>query len=113
MATTSRTGLPACRAAMPNAVAPRQGRKTTCMEAWPAFRPAGKLKHAPPKSASFHEISRAEGPSQQARRPVLRRGSALLMVLWISAALAAVAFSLANRSEEHTSELQSLRHLVC
>src|ERR1017187_6371743 len=51
------------------------------------------------------------------------RGSGLLAVLWLSAALAAIAFSLSvtvrgeiertSRSEEHTSELQSPMYLVC
>jgi general secretion pathway protein K len=56
---------------------------------------AGKLKHAPPAT-------------------VMRRGSALLTVLWISAALAAVAFSLANtvrgetdRTSTEVDELKS------
>ena len=36
--------------------------------AWPAFRPAGKLKHAPPKASVFHELSRAVGPFKQDRK---------------------------------------------
>jgi hypothetical protein len=45
----------------------KQGRKNRIEKplAWPAFRPAGKLKHAPPKASVFHGISRAEGPFKQ------------------------------------------------
>jgi hypothetical protein len=36
---------------------PEERRKSTGMEAWPALRPAGKLKHAPPKTwGHFVEI---------------------------------------------------------
>ena len=45
---------------------------------------------------------------RQARRPVLRRGSALLMVLWISAALAAIAFSLANTVRGETDRTSTV-----
>ena len=45
----------------------QQGRKT------PAFRPVGKLKHAPPSASVFHEISRADGPGQQTKASVPRR----------------------------------------
>lgn len=48
-----------------------------------------------------------------ARRATSRRGSALLMVLWISAALAAVAFSLANtvrgETDRTSTELDEVR----
>jgi 2-polyprenyl-6-hydroxyphenyl methylase/3-demethylubiquinone-9 3-methyltransferase len=49
----------------------KQGRKNRIEKplAWPAFRPAGKLKHAPPKASVFHGISRAAGPSQQTGLP--------------------------------------------
>src|ERR1700686_874943 len=41
----------------------QQGRKTS------AFRPAARLKRAPPKVSVFHEISRADGPGQQTTKP--------------------------------------------
>jgi hypothetical protein len=40
---------------------------------WPAFWPAGKLKHAPPKASAFHELSRAVGPFKQGRKTTSRR----------------------------------------
>jgi hypothetical protein len=52
--------------------------------AWPAFRPAGKLKHAPPKASVFHEVSRAEGPSQQDRKTSSANGR---LAPWVGQAL--------------------------
>ena len=52
-------------------------------------------------------------PPAPPKQPRLRRGSALLTVLWISAALAAVAFSLANtvrgETDRTSTELDELR----
>src|ERR1035437_10235964 len=42
----------------------QRGRKTRVVEAWPALRPAGKLKHAPP---FFMKFRGPKGPWQQAR----------------------------------------------
>ena len=51
---------------------------------------------------------RLRASQRQARRPVPRRGSALLMVLWISAALAAIAFSLANTVRGETDRTSTV-----
>jgi general secretion pathway protein K len=52
-------------------------------------------------------------PERQAGRPVLQRGSALLTVMWLSAALAAIGFSLAGtvrgETERTSTELDGLR----
>src|ERR1035438_10681975 len=40
-------------------------------------------------------------------------GSVILGIVGYSCAVGLFAFVLVDRSEEHTSELQSLRHLVC
>src|ERR1700722_16891859 len=52
----------------------RQDRKTTARRRKPpAFRPVGKLKHAPPRTSVFHEVSRAGRPSQQGRKTTAHR----------------------------------------
>src|SRR5262245_28797662 len=45
--------------------------------------------------------------------PLAAKVEAQKKILWITTAIATSVFKDQNRSEEHTSELQSLRHLVC
>jgi general secretion pathway protein K len=59
------------------------------------------------------QICRARGPVRTGRPPHCRRGSALLAVLWLSAALSAIAFTVANtvraETERTATEVDSLR----
>src|ERR1017187_8204946 len=90
MPTSCRTGLPARPPAMRNALAAN------------AFLPDRLWEIS---AVTLRLTAKAVG---QARRPILRRGSALLMVLWISAALAAIAFSLANTVRGETDRTSTV-----
>ena len=78
-------------------------------------RVLGHVGRAPRTAAGAHVGQRAGpgGPARTRRPPHKRRGSALLAVLWLSAALSAIAFSVANtvraETERTSTEVDALR----
>src|ERR1700731_509871 len=84
----------------------RQGRKTTARRRKPpAFRPVGKLKHAPPRTSVFHEVSRAGCPSQQDRKTKRLGGAGRPSAGWAAKACPTVGrFFMKFRGAERPSQ---------
>ena len=82
---------------------------------WRKLQLAAANFSSPPRPASDHRSQAAMFPNRdfRAARPKAAQGSALLTVLWLSAALAAIAFSLANtvrgETERAATAVDSLR----